>query len=323
MKIKSIKIENFRAIQSLEVKSTISDGMLLFGGRNGSGKTSALEAIMWALGNGLREQTRGLLPKQNCLVELFVDNLNGQECTVKATRNGRIVEASQNVDGPEASHKQDRTILSSVSAFYFSSWRIPKRVGPVGLTLGKKGKRPQQKDFNALWNLKQSLVNFKGAVGFRSGVWREDRVTEMFERLNRAWSRFYPDGEERFHAEICNPDASDAHNPSSDEELGFDVFLSRQSVGAPIPIDDLSSGEIELLCFIGTILLEEYRRNRPFDFVFLDEPELHLNRAWHRLLVPVLREISPQTQYFIATHSEDVWNSVYEEQRVLLKGGRA
>ena len=322
MKIKNIKIENFRAIQSLSVKTTISDGMLLFGGRNGSGKTSALEAIMWALGNTLREQTRGPLPKQDYLVELSGNDLNGEDWTVKSSRAG-TVDVPQNGGGPAALHKQGRTVLNSASAFYFSSWRIPKRVGPVGLTLGKKGKRPQQKDFNALWNLKQSLVNFQGAVGFGSDVWREARVKELFENLNRTWSRFYPDGHEKFHAEICNAGASAVHEPAPDEELGFDVFLSRQSVESPIPIDDLSSGEIELLCFIGTILLEKYRRNRPFDFVFLDEPELHLNRAWHRLLVPVLHEISPQTQYFIATHSEDVWNSVYDEQRVLLKGGRA
>ena len=30
MKIRNVKIENFRAIQSLSAKATISDGMLLF-----------------------------------------------------------------------------------------------------------------------------------------------------------------------------------------------------------------------------------------------------------------------------------------------------
>ena len=60
MKIRNIKIENFRAIQSLSAKATISDGMLLFGGRNGSGKTSAWEAVMWALEHALREHIRTL-----------------------------------------------------------------------------------------------------------------------------------------------------------------------------------------------------------------------------------------------------------------------
>ena len=62
MKNRNIEIDNFRAIQSLSVKATISDGILLFEGRNGRGKTSALEAIMWALGKALREHIRVSTP---------------------------------------------------------------------------------------------------------------------------------------------------------------------------------------------------------------------------------------------------------------------
>ena len=86
-------------------------------------------------------------------------------------------------------------------------------------------------------------------------------------------------------------------------------------------MDALSSGEIELFCLIAALILEQELRSRPYDFVFMDEPELHLNQVWHRLLLPVLLEISPKSQFVVATHSEDIWNSVYESQRFFLKGG--
>ena len=52
--------------------------------------------------------------------------------------------------------------------------------------------------------------------------------------------------------------------------------------------------------------------------VFIDEPELHLNAQWHRGFVKNLIGLAPQNQYIIATHSEDIMDSVSEDRRALL-----
>ena len=52
--------------------------------------------------------------------------------------------------------------------------------------------------------------------------------------------------------------------------------------------------------------------------MLIDEQELHLNAQWHRSFVKNLVSLAPQNQYIMATHSEDVMDSVGEDRRVLL-----
>ncbi|WP_348649239.1 AAA family ATPase [Rhizobium sp. BK619] len=71
-----------------------------------------------------------------------------------------------------------------------------------------------------------------------------------------------------------------------------------------IQIPDLSSGEKQLIIFLGETLLRE---KKPYIFI-ADEPELSLHIEWQEKLVPVILEISPQAQILFATHSPDIVN---------------
>ena len=48
VKIVSLEVENVKRVQAVELE--ITNGLTVIGGRNGQGKTSVLDAIMWALG---------------------------------------------------------------------------------------------------------------------------------------------------------------------------------------------------------------------------------------------------------------------------------
>ena len=101
--------------------------------------------------------------------------------------------------------------------------------------------------------------------------------------------------------------------PAADNTIDFRV--NPVNGGASFTFDGLSSGQKEM---ISTLFLIYYHtRNRP-SVVLIDEPELHLNAQWHRKVVRNLIDIAPQNQYIIATHSEDVMDSVSEERRALL-----
>ena len=101
--------------------------------------------------------------------------------------------------------------------------------------------------------------------------------------------------------------------PAADNTIDFRV--NPVNGGASFTFDGLSSGQKEM---ISTLFLIYYHtRNRP-SVVLIDEPELHLNAQWHRKFVRNLIDIAPQNQYIIATHSEDVMDSVSEERRALL-----
>ena len=101
--------------------------------------------------------------------------------------------------------------------------------------------------------------------------------------------------------------------PSPDNTVDFRV--QPEHGGESFTFDGLSSGQKEIISTL--FLVWEHTKNNP-SVVFIDEPELHLNAQWHRTFVNHLVDLAPQNQYIIATHSEDIMDSVDEDRRVLL-----
>ena len=101
--------------------------------------------------------------------------------------------------------------------------------------------------------------------------------------------------------------------PSPDNTVDFRVQPLRG--GESFTFDGLSSGQKEIISTL--FLVWEHTKNNP-SVVFIDEPELHLNAQWHRTFVNHLVDLAPQNQYIIATHSEEIMDSVAEDRRVLL-----
>ncbi|RYE17995.1 MAG: ATP-binding cassette domain-containing protein [Sphingobacteriaceae bacterium] len=67
-------------------------------------------------------------------------------------------------------------------------------------------------------------------------------------------------------------------------------------------IEQLSSGERHLLTFLTLFLIIGRDRN----FFIIDEPEISLNMKWQRELMPLLSELSPNSQIIVATHSPSI-----------------
>jgi ABC-type transport system involved in cytochrome c biogenesis ATPase subunit len=88
--------------------------------------------------------------------------------------------------------------------------------------------------------------------------------------------------------------------------------------GSSFRFDSLSSGQKEIISTLFLIWL--HTREQP-GIVLIDEPELHLNAEWHRAFVRSLHQLAPRNQYILATHSEDVFDSVDSERRILLVPG--
>lgn len=77
-----------------------------------------------------------------------------------------------------------------------------------------------------------------------------------------------------------------------------------------VDIDDLSSGEKEIL-FGYTELLKLNPKN---SIILFDEPDLHLNQEVERKIIPLLTSIGEKNQYWVATHSFGIMDSVqYDE----------
>ncbi|MGI9250180.1 MAG: AAA family ATPase [Pseudohongiellaceae bacterium] len=103
--------------------------------------------------------------------------------------------------------------------------------------------------------------------------------------------------------------------PSADNTIEFRVEPASDDEGDSFSFDGLSSGQKEI---ISTLFLIWYHTRENPQIVFIDEPELHLNEQWHHSFVNNLVKLAPQNQYIIATHSEDVMDSVEFSRRILL-----
>jgi len=302
MRITNIAITNYRALREFSFQFKDRDNFLVLAGLNGSGKSSLHEAVLTALGTPF--DMREPLKEQEYKIDLrAVGDLLTYEVSV----------------APGMKNKRG---VPSFNALYFSSWRAPKRVHGISLKVGKKGCRPDKEERNALWNLKQWLVSLPSYVSYPSGQEMYNKISQISEDVNQMWLDFYPDRDEKFVADIESNGAAEMAQLGTGAEPKFELYLTRASEGGRISVDELSSGEIEILSLFGTLIADKALTGKPLDFVFLDEPELHLNPVWHRMLVPMLRKYSPGTQFFIATHSPVIWDSVYSTERVFLEDGR-
>ncbi len=98
--------------------------------------------------------------------------------------------------------------------------------------------------------------------------------------------------------------------------MACELAPTRPDIPHLVPLDRLSSGQVALFAFAGPLVF----RDAPADIVLIDEPEQHLHVQWHRQLLPALRELSPETQFLIATHSEDILDSALSYERFILVG---
>ena len=70
-----------------------------------------------------------------------------------------------------------------------------------------------------------------------------------------------------------------------------------------VNIEYLSAGEKNFLSFL------VYSTTIPNGVMFIDEPELTLHMDWQRVLLPILLEIAPKTQFLVATHAAAIYSN--------------
>lgn len=297
MKISRIEIENFRGIDSLTLDLTGPGGkpldLVVLAGPNGCGKTSVMEACLLALGHdellGNRAES-----KENIR---FGNSDFSIRCNV----------VTKDQDGSFNEHPICRTSTVKKLHFaknpvaFFSSWRYPKLVGSVSISSGKKENKLPDIEENRLLRIKQHIVNFSAYKLFKQDTHYEYNPEDPLIPILEAWEYFYPSKKSFFKVLPAGIDVDE----------GFDVFLVVTGIVAPIPIDSLSSGEIEVFTMLGSFVI--YYSS--CDIVFIDEPELHLHPAWHRAVLHAIQTVLPNTQLICATHSWEILDSVKSYER--------
>jgi hypothetical protein len=296
--IASLSIRDFRGIDQLELDFCGPDGypnsLVVLGGPNGCGKTVVLEAALILAGGAKR-----------------ITGKRGRQAIRRGADRYDISAVFQ--AGEEKSFSRDAPDLPNplipvhpIPHWYFSSWRAPDLVGPVDPTVGRPGRRPARNDQNRLRNVKQLLVNAATIEKFQTPIWKGIvGYSAIIEQINDAWREFYPDSRQTFAVEIVSPD-----EPGNGV---FDVYLL--TIGGPrLEVDLISAGQLELFLFLSALALNEDREG----IIFIDEPELHLDPQWHRLILRSLMRLQPRAQFVVATHSPEIYDAAASYERHFL-----
>ena len=78
-----------------------------------------------------------------------------------------------------------------------------------------------------------------------------------------------------------------------------------------IHVDKLSSGEKQMLGFLC------YNAFSDNTVIFIDEPELSLHQDWQDILLPLLLKQETGNQFFVATHSEFIYDQFPDKEHIL------
>ncbi len=294
----SLSIRDFRGINQLELDFLGPDGepngLVVLAGPNGCGKTTVLEAaLIVAGGSKLITGKRGRKAIRH----------GAQDYEIRAWfRNTEMTWQTRDIpvlDNSPRSHPP-------VPHWYFSSWRVPQLIGPVDATVGQRGRRPAKTDQNRLLNVKQRLVNLATIDRFQNTFPGLGRYEGVIKLINDAWRNFSPAGGHEFVVEVVAP--------RGEEVAGaFDVYF-RAPGGIRLEVNLLSAGQLELFLFLSELALHDERER----IIFIDEPELHLDPQWHRLILKSLRQLQPRAQLIVATHSPEIYDAAASYERHFL-----
>jgi hypothetical protein len=295
--IASLSIRDFRGIDRLELDFRGPDGypnsLVVLAGPNGCGKTTVLEAAL-ILAGGIKLVAgpcgRRAIRRGSTDYEIHAEFQAGEQNFSRRDAPG--------LTGPAFSDHP-------IQHWYFSSWRAPSLVGSLNPTVGRPGRRLAKTDQNRLRNVKQLLVNAATVERFETPLPQLGRYSAIIQEINDAWREFYPDAGQTFAVEIVSPTEPDIG--------GFDVYL-RSPEGPRLEVDLLSSGQLELFLFLSALALNEDREG----IIFIDEPELHLDPQWHRLIMRSLMRLQPRAQLVVATHSPEIFDAAASYERHFL-----
>lgn len=353
IRLQSIEIKNYKALEHIKIdfnepKMVDDPDVFLIGSKNGVGKTSILESIC-LLFIGLI--VRG---KENLKNFYFNKSINIPDIIISSGKDETFIEGEFIIDkevykinislnrdgsinfkeiGSNRSLKKiildkyfngvkgiiEEDILEQLfltfsglsrDAFifepliYFNSYRKIQEGAPeFGSIFRDKYRRirSRYRDYDPISSFKIEVLNL---MMNKSGLFEDkssEKVDISLDKLN-SLIESYAGG------------YIDKLKPSEDNTIDFRITPTNPKK-KPFSFDGLSSGQKEIISTLFLIWFHTY--NKPC-IVLIDEPELHLNTEWHRSFITNLFTFSPQNQYIISTHSEEIFASVKKDRRLLL-----
>lgn len=343
MRIKNVKITNYRCFENLEL--TFDDRLTILAGKNGSGKSSILDAVTVSVGAlmtefkmkafGIRKtDARNLyFPLGNGIdvqpqypVSVYAEGVLGDN-EISWTRELRSLRGHTVTCNAEAFKKIATSYLSRVSQGD-GSLILPiisyYGTGRLWAQMREKQKAPLEKTYRLngyLDSLDAAANNKLMLQWFRKMTLRNlqnGRPSQEFVAVKKAISQC-------FEGLTKNKEIDIRFNLDS---LELEILYTTSSGEKVVnPLNQLSDGYKSSLSLIADIayrmsmlnpqLMEQVLSETP-GIVLIDEVDLHLHPAWQHRILNDLMAIFPKVQFIVSSHAPAVIQSVDRGRLLLL-----
>ena len=343
MKLASVEIENFRAIEKLTL--ALDPRLTVLHGANAHGKTSVLGAIAAGLGtmtvlfSGATERTeRGFLDtdlRVGGSGDLFVDltTVDGISWSTRITggqpvqrsistmiTGGQSVQESidalrDKIDEIRSDHNGERPTDLPIVAFYDTDRVIFDR------TERWPDIKKEFTRYDAFEGALSSRTNFQGLFEW---FYRKENEELREQRAQRDFGYRLADlSSVRRAISSMLGDVSDPHMEMDPPR--FMVSIGTGPDSEKLALDQLSGGYRAVLALAADLAWRMAQGNPHLDnpleseaIVLIDEVDLHLHPTWQQRILNDLVRTFPKAQFVVSTHSPQVLTTVRPEHIVEL-----
>ena len=320
MKLRGMTIRDFKGIR--EISLELNGKNTIFFGVNGTGKSSFLAAInycFWIWINRLNPSQgttyKSFLPElihaghSEFLIETNIV-LNGSDYTLSRTckKTSKGIKAELLKNNYDAFVSAFNLLLSDADGNIpiFVNYGTNRTVLDIPLRIRKKH------DFSKLTALERAIENF---LDFRTFFeWYRNQEDIENERIRETGDTQYQDIQLK-----CVRKAVEAilNNVSNLRVKRNPLRMIVNKGSLTVSVDQLSDGEKCTLALIGDlarrIALANPNRDNPLEgegVVLIDEIELHMHPSWQRRILGLLKQVFPNIQFIVTTHSPQVLGEV-------------
>ncbi len=341
IRLVKLRIENYKKIDLLEIdfpSPLMEDDpdILVFGSKNGGGKTSILECCALVTLAGVIGEKFNLFQKREILeqrktldiINLLIKSgqiatqvegifqLGNKNCVVSINvkKTGEITLKVKGDKFLSNSFDGDKKLLFDRllnNIFSFSSELVI--VAPLLYFNSYRKIQKSNPDVSMLTNGNLEELSNIPVSYFKLEIVRSLMAEAgLFEGINQSESKKILSQANKLFQKYCNGEINQLQL-LADNTMGIRI---KSIAGNPsFSFDGLSSGQKEMIATL--FLIWRNTREEPC-IVLIDEPELHLNAEWQSDFIDQLYKLAPNNQYIIATHSREIFRSVDEPYRAVL-----
>lgn len=329
--VSNITIDKVRHLKNIEIPLSQQEiKHLLLTGKNGSGKTSLLDAMADYLNsitgsNDLSDMLEEILSDSdrvlpymkledtNYLPETTKKRLLSYARAIKSMRGGVVLKLNCMSQHLVQLFNRGKFIVAYYRANRIFDAQIPKHVEKVELKDNYAIlEKPREYFVKYLLDLKATQV-FASAGGQKD---KAEEIKSWFNKFDTLLKRVFDD--------------DSVHLVFDEDTFKFHIYMDGREL---FDFNTLSSGYAAVLDIIADLIMRmEKQTNRKFDFsipgiVLIDEIETHLHLDMQKHILSLLTTVFPNIQFIVSTHSPFVLNSldnavIYDlENKILVEDG--